>query len=157
MAGGRGPFPSTQNSALLGALSEDEALRRRSWERLARAYHRPIYKHVRLLKEDGKPMLTTSDTTVSGDYKIQPVGREADDAPRFAVNPELRESDSLDLATNDEGKGKLGVELKSVASADPDSLVNRPDKEWPTVVLLLLLAAFVCGEAAWAWHCGRTA
>ncbi len=109
------------------------------------------------LAKGGEATLTTSDTTVSGDYKIQPVGREADDAPRFAVNPELRESDSLDLATNDEGKAKLGVEVKSVATADPDSLVNRPDKEWPTVVLLLLLAAFVCGEAAWAWHCGRTA
>lgn len=107
--------------------------------------------------EGGKATLTATDTTASGDYKIQMVGREGDDPPRFAVNPELRESDSLDLVTNDEGKGKLGVELKAVASADPDSLVNRPDQHWPTVVLLLLLAAFVCGEAVWAWHCGRTA
>lgn len=108
------------------------------------------------LTSDGKPTLTTTDTTVSGDYKIQPVGRELDDAPRFAVNPELRESDNLDVVTNDEGKAKLGVEPRSVATADPDSLVNRPDKEWPTVAFLLLLFVFVCGEAVWAWYCGRT-
>ena len=120
---------------------------------------KPDGTRVRLGKPslaDGTPVLATNDTGVSGDYKIQPVGRETDDAPRFAVNPELRESDNLDLVTGDEGKAKLGVELRSVAAADPDSLVNRPDKEWPTVALLLLLAAFVCGEAVWAWHCGRT-
>lgn len=40
-------FPSTKSSALLGALSPDAELRRTSWERLARAYQRPIYKHLR--------------------------------------------------------------------------------------------------------------
>jgi hypothetical protein len=53
-------------------------------------------------------------------------------------------------------RAAAGGAVRSVAAADPDSLVNRPDKEWPTVALLLLLAAFVCGEAVWAWHCGRT-
>lgn len=40
-------FPSTRSSALLGALSPDVEVRRASWERLARAYQRPIYKHLR--------------------------------------------------------------------------------------------------------------
>lgn len=43
-----GFFPSTRSSALLGAISDDEGVRRRSWDRLARAYHRSIYQHVRL-------------------------------------------------------------------------------------------------------------
>ena len=40
-------FPSTRESALLGALRGDEALRRRSWERLARAYRPAIRTYVR--------------------------------------------------------------------------------------------------------------
>ncbi|MCU0703511.1 MAG: VWA domain-containing protein [Fimbriiglobus sp.] len=103
----------------------------------------------------GKPTVTAADTFVAGDYKIQPVGREVDDAPRFAVNPELRESESLDVVTDEEGEARLGVRPKSVANLDPDSLVSRPDKEWPTIALLLVLFAFACGEMAWAWFCGR--
>jgi RNA polymerase sigma factor (sigma-70 family) len=43
-----GRFPSTSSSALLGALSEDRAVRRVSWERLARTYYKPVYVHLRL-------------------------------------------------------------------------------------------------------------
>jgi RNA polymerase sigma factor (sigma-70 family) len=41
-------FPETMPSALLGALSDDGELRRRSWERIARAYHKPVYGYLRL-------------------------------------------------------------------------------------------------------------
>ena len=48
VSAGPGLFPSTRHSALLGALSDDGEVRRRSWDRLARAYHRAIYKHLRM-------------------------------------------------------------------------------------------------------------
>lgn len=106
-----------------------------------------------------KPTVRFAETAEAGDYRIQPVGLELDDPPRFAVNPELKESENLDVVTDDkdDGEAKLGVRPRSVVNMDPDSLVSRPDREWPTVVLLLLLFAFVCGEAAWAWFCGRAA
>lgn len=44
----QGPFPSTLVSALHGALSDDSELRRLSWERLARAYYKPVYSYLRL-------------------------------------------------------------------------------------------------------------
>jgi RNA polymerase sigma factor (sigma-70 family) len=47
-ATGAGRFPETMPSALLGALSDDHELRRRSWERIARAYHKPVYGYLRL-------------------------------------------------------------------------------------------------------------
>ncbi len=104
-----------------------------------------------------KPTVRYAETAEAGDYRIQPVGLELDDPPRFAVNPVLKESESLDVVTDDDGEAELGVRPRLVSNTDPDSLVNRPDREWPTVALLLLLFAFVCGEAVWAWFCGRAA
>jgi RNA polymerase sigma factor (sigma-70 family) len=43
-----GDFPTTRWSALLGARSDDEAERRRSWTALSLAYWKPAYKHVRV-------------------------------------------------------------------------------------------------------------
>ena len=40
-------FPATRRSAVLGAGSEDPVLRARSFDRLARAYWKPVYAHVR--------------------------------------------------------------------------------------------------------------
>lgn len=43
-----GRFPATRPSAVLGALSDDLELRRIGWERLARAYHAPVYTYLRV-------------------------------------------------------------------------------------------------------------
>jgi RNA polymerase sigma factor (sigma-70 family) len=43
-----GGFPTTRVSALEGAWSDDEPVRRRSWEALVAAYWKPAYKHVRV-------------------------------------------------------------------------------------------------------------
>jgi RNA polymerase sigma factor (sigma-70 family) len=43
-----GRFPTTRFSALLGARSDDDGERRRSWDTLALAYWKPAYKHVRV-------------------------------------------------------------------------------------------------------------
>jgi RNA polymerase sigma factor (sigma-70 family) len=45
---GGGGFPSTRTSLVLGALADDTELRKTSWEKLARAYDKPIYKYIRL-------------------------------------------------------------------------------------------------------------
>lgn len=41
-------FPTTRWSAIAGARSDDEALRKRSWGTLLAAYWKPAYKHVRV-------------------------------------------------------------------------------------------------------------
>ncbi len=43
-----GRFPATRESALRSALSDDVEVRRVGWERLARAYHRPVYAYLRM-------------------------------------------------------------------------------------------------------------
>lgn len=43
-----GVFPDTQYSAVVAAKSSDPDERRRSMERLAEAYYRPVYTHLRL-------------------------------------------------------------------------------------------------------------
>ena len=100
--------------------------------------------------------LTSADTAVSGDYRVQPLGREADDAPRFAVNPDLRESDNLDVLSDGEVETKLGFRPVLTAAGKETETVGllRSTNEL-TPVFLLLLFAVACGEAAWAWYCGR--
>jgi RNA polymerase sigma factor (sigma-70 family) len=41
-------FPLTSVSAILGAASDDESLRERALESIARAYWKPVYKYLRL-------------------------------------------------------------------------------------------------------------
>jgi DNA-directed RNA polymerase specialized sigma24 family protein len=41
-------FPTTRFSAIAGARSEDEGVRKRSWDALALAYWRPAYAHLRI-------------------------------------------------------------------------------------------------------------
>jgi RNA polymerase sigma factor (sigma-70 family) len=41
-------FPTTRSSAVLGARSDDEKERARSWAALGRAYWKPAYKHLRI-------------------------------------------------------------------------------------------------------------
>ncbi|MGE0787010.1 MAG: RNA polymerase sigma factor [Sandaracinaceae bacterium] len=41
-------FPATELSAVRGAISDDGALRRSSWRRIADAYYKPVYAYARL-------------------------------------------------------------------------------------------------------------
>jgi DNA-directed RNA polymerase specialized sigma24 family protein len=41
-------FPTTRSSAVLGARSDDEEERTRSWSALGRTYWKPAYKHLRI-------------------------------------------------------------------------------------------------------------
>ncbi len=44
----RSPFPPTITSAVVGLRSDDEAVRRSSWDRVARAYREPIARYLGL-------------------------------------------------------------------------------------------------------------
>jgi RNA polymerase sigma factor (sigma-70 family) len=41
-------FPTTRGSALAGLKSTDSQVRRRSWDAIANAYYKPVYRHLRL-------------------------------------------------------------------------------------------------------------
>lgn len=121
---------------------------------------KPDGKRVRVGKAvgEGKPTLTTTDTAVAGDYRLQPVGFQTDDAPRFAVNPDLRESDSLDVLGDDQVEGKLGFRpVLTVAGKEAETAGQFRSTSELTIALLLLLFVLACGESAWAWYCGRSA
>lgn len=104
----------------------------------------------------GRLTLTVADTTAAGEYRIVYPGQRDDDLPRFAVVPDLRESDNLELLTDDEAEAKLGVRPVLTAGGGEAETIGqiRAQREW-TVWVLLALFAFACGEAAWAWFCGR--
>jgi len=60
IGGGRGRFPTTRVSAVLGAQSDEPEVRARSLEALIAAYWKPVYKHIRIRwkksNEDAKDM-----------------------------------------------------------------------------------------------------
>ena len=77
--------------------------------------------------------------------------------PRFAVNPDQRESYDLDSMTDEAVAGAIGFKPMLVtAGNEADSLVgSERDRRELTVYLLMLLFAVAVLEAIWAWRCGR--
>ena len=74
------------------------------------------------------------------------------------VNPDLRETENLDAATDSEVEKILGFRPAVIqAGAGTESAVRerRIRGEWTEWVLLFLLLLLV-GEATWAWMCGRS-
>ncbi|MDZ4804283.1 MAG: hypothetical protein SGI90_05435 [Candidatus Eisenbacteria bacterium] len=57
-------FPETRISAVLGARSDDEAARRRAFERIITAYWKPVFKYMRVRwqtdHEQATPVRTVS-------------------------------------------------------------------------------------------------
>jgi hypothetical protein len=75
----------------------------------------------------------------------------------FAVNPDLRESTSLVLASAEEISQWLGFSPAIIpAGADTATAVTqlRIRGEWTEYFLVGLLLLLVA-ESAWAWLCGR--
>jgi hypothetical protein len=104
-----------------------------------------------------KLTVTTTDTADPGLYRIVPEGKPDSQGPLFAVNPDLRESANLDVASAADVAKMLGFEPVVIqAGAGTEAAVNqqRARREWTEWVLLLALLAAV-GESAWAWACGR--
>jgi hypothetical protein len=103
-----------------------------------------------------KPTVTVTDTTTAGEYRIVFPGLKDEETPRYAVNPDLRESDNLDLLSDDAIEGKLGFRpVLAVAGNETDTVGRvRAKREW-TMWALLGLFVLLCVETAWAWFCGR--
>ena len=75
----------------------------------------------------------------------------------FAVNPDLRESANLDVASDGDLTKWLGFDPAVIqAGAGTEAAINqhRARREWTEYILLLVLIVLV-GESIWAWVCGR--
>jgi hypothetical protein len=104
-----------------------------------------------------KQTVTATDTADPGLYRIVAEGNPHATGPLFAVNPDLRESANLDVASAADMAKTLGFEPAVIqAGAGTEAAVNqqRARREWTEWVLLLVLLAAVT-ESAWAWVCGR--
>jgi len=108
------------------------------------------------LTPGGKPTIAVSDTAVAGEYQIQAAGLNDDDPPRFAVIPDLRESEVLETLNEADLAAKLGyAPLMHQAGANTDLVEQiRNQREW-TVPLLVALFCFLLVEGVWAWYCNR--
>lgn len=104
-----------------------------------------------------KPTVSTTDSLVAGEYAIVPVGAPENEGVAFAVNPDLRETENLDVISELELEKTLGFRPTVIqAGAGTETAVRerRTRGEWTEWVLLALLLLLV-GEATWAWFCGR--
>jgi hypothetical protein len=102
-------------------------------------------------------MVTTSDDLVAGEYQMGIEGETTPTGPRFAVIPDLRESENLEAMSDTEFEQAVGFKPVIVsAGAEAQQTVGnlRSKREW-TIYLLLLVFVFAGLECAWAWYCGR--
>lgn len=115
--------------------------------------------------ENNRLIVSTDKALVAGEYALvpsgttDPAGLTVDSGVAFAVNPDLRETENLDSATDVDVEKALGFKPAIISagagteSAVRDRRTRGEFTEWALLVLLLLLI----GEAAWAWQCGRAA
>lgn len=115
--------------------------------------------------ENGRLVVSSDKTLAAGEYALvptgttDPAGLTIDSGVAFAVNPDLRETENLDAATDGDVEKALGFRPAIITagagteSAVRDRRTRGEFTEWALLVLLLLLV----GEAAWAWQCGRAA
>ena len=99
--------------------------------------------------------LTAADTALSGVYQIVAEGETH--GTRFALVPDLRESESLEALDDGQIDAQLGFKPAHLtAGSDPGTFSGneRSKREW-TVWVLLAVLCVAFGETAWAWLCGR--
>jgi Aerotolerance regulator N-terminal/von Willebrand factor type A domain len=121
---------------------------------------RPDGERVALGKPQGgtgseRFSLTATDTGRAGIYQI--VAEAEAMGVRFALVPDLKESESLEPITDDQIDELLGfkpIHLTVGAEADQFVGTERSRREWTTWLLAALLI-FAIGEMLWAWACGR--
>lgn len=101
--------------------------------------------------------VTATDVQVAGVYQMGLEGEEPPSGPRFAVAPDLAETDDISCLTDGETERAVGFKpVLILAGNEGDSNLadERNRREWTVWVLLLAFAA-ACAEMAWAWFCGR--
>jgi hypothetical protein len=99
--------------------------------------------------------LSVADTGRAGIYTIAEEGSET--GTRFAVVPDLRESETMEPLQDsliDELLGFKPEHLTSGAEATAKAESVRNRNEW-TLIALLALLFFAIGETVWAWFCGK--
>ncbi|HXD87858.1 MAG TPA: BatA domain-containing protein [Urbifossiella sp.] len=118
-------------------------------------------RRLRLDRPEARPgeklAVTATDTADPGIYRIVADGMPDSKGALFAVNPDLRESQNLDNASNEDLRKLLGFDPVVIqAGAGTEAAVNqtRTLSEYTEFFLLFLLVALV-GESIWAWACGR--
>ena len=122
---------------------------------------KPDGSRVRLGPATAQPgqklAVTTTDTAKAGVYIILGEGESESRGAAFAVNPDLRESQNLDVALDSDIEGYLGFTPTVIsAGAGTEEAVGqqRIAKEY-TEYFLLLLFVLLLLEAGWAWYCGK--
>ena len=99
--------------------------------------------------------LTVPNTTQAGVHTIVETGSET--GVRFAVAPDLRESETIDPLPDAQIDDLLGFKPEHLntgeeATQKADSIRNR--NEW-TITALLLVLGLAVAETAFAWFCGK--
>lgn len=121
---------------------------------------------------DGKRVVTASDLRQAGIYRLQSSGGEpkgiesgneasldgspANEVP-LAVVPDLRESEDLEVLSNEQIDERLGFRPIHVTAGESPvtfSEVERLNREW-TLWLLVGVLGLALGESLLAWWCGR--
>ena len=107
--------------------------------------------------DGGKPSVTAVDAYTAGVYQMGYEDESALTGPRFAVNPDHRESYDLDSMTDDAVANAVGFKPILVSAGnEADSLVgSERDRRELTVYILMVLFLVAGMETGWAWYCGR--
>jgi hypothetical protein len=118
--------------------------------------------------ENDEAVVTFTDTSRAGIYQIRPTGGEearvTDLAPTagrlvgglFAVAPDLRETENLDAASDQEIDQQLGFQPIHWTAGQAGGALSseRFTREWTVWLLGAVLVLVLC-ETALAWFCGR--
>lgn len=109
-------------------------------------------------EDNGPPLITAHDTGKAGVYRILAESQLESEGQRFVLNPDLRESESLDALANEQINAQLGyspVHLSTGFDGSEFTGTERSRREW-TIWVLVALLLFGFGELIWAWVCGRS-
>jgi hypothetical protein len=107
---------------------------------------------------DGQPLqVVATETTVAGEYTIGPEGETPLRGARYAVIPDLQESESLISLSDEQTEEAIGFKpVMVIAGTEAESQIGaeRSRREW-TIWILLALFLVAGAEAFWAWFCGK--
>jgi len=145
-------FPTTRCSALLGARSDDAALRQRSWTALTAAYWKPAYKHVRVRwrkpREDAEDLTQAFfERAMERDFFARYEPERARFRTFFRVCLDRFVSNAEKARTREKRGGARALALDfdaaeaELASAGPSTPEDLFDREWKRSIFSLAIDA----------------